>query len=115
MKHPSGSDIPTVNELRMTCGAAPTQWEGTVEDGRTVYVRFRHGELTVGLGADLSDAVGAASSSRSDTRDPDGWCKQIDEDAGGVMNLDELRRHVAGVLEIPDGVGDSLDDYWKRA
>jgi hypothetical protein len=31
------------------------------------------------------------------------------------MDLDELRRHVAGVLEIRDGVGDSLHNYWKRA
>ena len=31
------------------------------------------------------------------------------------MDLDELSRHIAGVLEIPEGVGDSLDDYWKRA
>ncbi len=70
---------------------------------------------TGGLRASLSDAIGAASSSRSDTRTPDGWCKQIDESDGGVVDLDELRRHVAGVLEIPDGVGDSLDDYWNRA
>lgn len=50
-----------VIEVKQTCFACPSQWEGYTEDGRTIYVRFRHGFLSVRLSAeksiDTSDAV----------------------------------------------------------
>jgi hypothetical protein len=30
-----------------TCSACPSQWEGILEDGRTLYIRYRHGWLSV--------------------------------------------------------------------
>ena len=42
--------MPTVLTLKKTCLACPSQWEGTVDDGRAVYARFRHGHLSVGIG-----------------------------------------------------------------
>lgn len=46
-----------VASLVMTCGACPAQWEGALEDGQVVYVRFRHGQLTVGFGRNVREAV----------------------------------------------------------
>lgn len=57
------SDVLARAQVRQTCSACPSQWEGTTEDGRSVYVRYRWGNLTVGLGADGDAAVGAAISS----------------------------------------------------
>jgi hypothetical protein len=37
-----------IHNLGTTC---PTQWEGATDDDRDVYVRYRHGRLTVRLGA----------------------------------------------------------------
>ena len=56
------SDLILVNRanLRQTCSACPAQWEGTADDGRIIYVRFRHGSFTAGIGKTLDDAVGAS-------------------------------------------------------
>jgi hypothetical protein len=53
-------------------------------------------------------------SSQGDALVADNWCKRIDQDDGGVMDLDELRSRIAGVLEIPDGVGQCLEESWSR-
>ena len=53
------SDLHLV-ELTQTCSAAPSQWEGRLNDGRVVYIRYRHGKLTVRIGpedASVSDVV----------------------------------------------------------
>lgn len=36
-----------VESITMTCGACPTQWEGHTNDGKSVYVRYRWGYLSV--------------------------------------------------------------------
>jgi len=38
-----------VAELRQTCEAYPSQWEGKLVDGKTIYIRYR-GVLTVQVG-----------------------------------------------------------------
>lgn len=43
--------------VTMTCVACPAQWEGTLEDGRCVYVRYRGGWLSVGIGATSYEAI----------------------------------------------------------
>ena len=40
----------TIKELIKMPGACPTQWEGITDDNRFVYIRYRHGTLTVTLG-----------------------------------------------------------------
>lgn len=51
---------PCVVELRQTCMACPSQWEGRTRDGRYVYIRYRWGHLTWGLGASPDLAVRAS-------------------------------------------------------
>jgi len=48
---------PKVVELTKTCKACPAQWEGQLDDGRVIYVRYRWGGLSVGMGATLDDAL----------------------------------------------------------
>jgi len=36
-----------VKNIIQTCGACPSQWEGTLEDGRMFYARYRWGGLSV--------------------------------------------------------------------
>lgn len=63
-----------VKSIIRTCYACPSQWEGETEDGRKVYVRYRHGLLSVGLGATMDEAVD----------DSPGWFESVltDEDDG---------------------------------
>jgi hypothetical protein len=44
-------------ELTQTCYACPSQWEGKLEDGRFVYVRYRWGCLQVGIEDSLTEAI----------------------------------------------------------
>ena len=46
-----------VSELTMTCGECPTQWEGQLEDGRAIYIRYRWGELGVAVAATHDEAL----------------------------------------------------------
>lgn len=46
-----------VLELRRTCRSHPAQWEGRTADGRFIYVRYRWGQLQVGFGATIEEAV----------------------------------------------------------
>jgi len=43
-----------------TCSACPSQWEGLTSDGQVVYIRYRWGNLYVGIGDSQKEAVAAA-------------------------------------------------------
>jgi hypothetical protein len=38
-----------VREIKQTCFACPSQWEGHLDDGRMFYVRYRWGGLRIEL------------------------------------------------------------------
>lgn len=46
--------------LVLTCGACPSQWDGRTDDGRKVYIRYRHGFGSVRLAAPGDDSEYAA-------------------------------------------------------
>ena len=46
-----------VTELRKTCDACPSQWEGRTADGRHIYIRYRFGDLSFGTGESFESAV----------------------------------------------------------
>lgn len=52
---------PTIIDLVQTSERSPSQWEGALSDGGWVYVRYRHRELSIGVGATLDEAVAASS------------------------------------------------------
>lgn len=79
-----------ITEIKRTCFAYPSQWEGKTEPGY-VYIRFRWGDLTVRHGPTIKDAV--AAEPIFEWRDPD---------FGGFMEYDELKRLTKGVLDLPD-------------
>src|SRR5438132_12875533 len=39
-----------ITELALTCLACPSQWNGTLSDGRPLYIRYRHGYLSASFG-----------------------------------------------------------------
>jgi hypothetical protein len=86
--------VPVVTSLRRTSTACPSQWEGVLDDGRALYARFRHGELSVGVGEGIQEAV------RS--RGPDEAL--LREDVGdGFMTFEDLRTYLYGLVDFsPD-------------
>ena len=87
-----------VTALKRTCLACPSQWEGTLEGGRAVYARYRHGELSIGVGDDID---GAVRNARSDVAL---YAEEVGDDLDGFMSFEELKAKLCGVLEFPAGL-----------
>ncbi|HEX3734371.1 MAG TPA: hypothetical protein VHU86_04380 [Solirubrobacterales bacterium] len=86
---------PKVTALRKTSTACPSQWEGTLEDGRAVYARYRYGHLSVGAGDDIDEAV------RNSTSDQALYADYAGDGLDGFMEFEELLIHLHGLLEFP--------------
>ena len=92
-EQPSGR--PKVVALKKTSTACPSQWEGTLEDERTIYARYRHGALSVGVGNNIHDAVHNGSTDQALYAD------YIGDGLDGFMDFEELKVHLYGLLEFP--------------
>ena len=80
-----------VTEIRRTCFACPAQWEGKSESGY-VYIRFRWGTLSVRAGSTIKDAIAGPTIFE--------WHE--DNEYGGFMEYDELKKLTANILDLPD-------------
>ena len=83
-------------ELTQTCSAAPSQWDARLDDGRVVYIRYRHGELTVQIGpeyASVMDVVGMEHWFQEDAGDKNGPIIDIEEvcEATGLSLAPDMR------------------------
>ena len=92
-EQPNG--LPKVVALEKMCFACPAQWEGTLEDGRTVYARYRGGALSVGIGKDIDEAIDNGMSDQALYAD------QVGYGLDGFMDFEELKTHLHGLLEFP--------------
>ncbi len=76
-----------VKEIKKICNANPSLWEGYTDDGRQIYVRYRHGFLTICVGepGDNSELAGAYGegifNEQADTKGP------LD-----IMSYEELKK-----------------------
>ena len=52
---------PTIVDLIQTSERSPSQWEGALSNGMWLYVRYRHRELSIGVGVTLDQAIQASS------------------------------------------------------
>lgn len=90
--------MPKVRTLQKTSLACPSQWEGVLNDGRAVYARFRHGNLSVGVGETVK---GAVENAMSDQALFEG---EIGDGLDGFMDFEELKTHLRGLIEFPADV-----------
>jgi hypothetical protein len=44
-------------KLEQTSYACPSQWEGVLETGQHIYIRYRYSSLDFGVGKNLGDAI----------------------------------------------------------
>ena len=44
-------------KVKRTCDFCPSQWEGTTDNGKTAYLRYRWGKLWLGIGKNLNEAI----------------------------------------------------------
>jgi hypothetical protein len=78
---------PQVVGLVQTCEACPSQWEGRTADGRFVYIRYRWGLLTAGIGATRVEAI-----------EDEFFSEHLEGGLDGAMSVAEMRHHLSPVL-----------------
>lgn len=70
--------------VEKTCPACPAQWEAKTDDGKSVYVRYRHGGLRIDVDGETKFMWQHPS---------DGW--------DGVMSFAKLKALTEGVFSWP--------------
>jgi hypothetical protein len=88
--------VNAVVDYQITCGACPFQVEGTLEDGRHFYFRYRSSQVRIGLGVTREDAIKAAmySPAFADRSDVEG------HNLGGVMDDTEFAAYMGEFLAV---------------
>ena len=86
-------------------GMCPSQWEIATIDGRCLYVRYRHGRLSWGIGGDTDEAI-----DDSMTTNPG---LQLGDEHDGFMETHEmlewLREYIVVVDEGKHALGDRAE------
>jgi hypothetical protein len=90
----STTPLPRVIALEQTCTACPSQWEGGLEGGGYVYIRYRWGGLTVEVGPSEEEFWADFTKVR--------LLKDIDHGDGfdGHLTTEEMRALCADVLDF---------------
>ena len=73
-----------VVSITQTCSACPSQWEGKLEDGRMIYIRYQYGGLTIRVSVLPTDDVGEAVMGDYIFK------KQIGEELDGFIGLNSI-------------------------
>lgn len=103
---PAGG-APVVMALKQTCPACPAQWEGTLEDGRSLYARYRGGGLSVGVGEDIGAAV------KNGRAEETLFFEHVGDGFDGSMTFEELKGHLQGLLEFPEDLEVEGERDWS--
>lgn len=88
---------PRLVALRQMTSAHPAQWEGALEDGRTLFAHFKRGLLSVGVGENLDEAIGNSSPKEAL------YSEHVGDDFW-AMGSEGLRGHLYGLVEFPEGL-----------
>jgi hypothetical protein len=99
-----GQTIPEVYDLRRTCIACPSQWEGRINDHGSIYIRYRWGTLTVRLSMTDANAVGVDTCFFEDDRG-----RRTGDRLGGYMDTGEMRKSLEGVCHFN---GECDEEAW---
>lgn len=95
-----------VVEIKRTCEACPSQWEGKLSDGRMIYVRFRWGSLNISVSPkptdDIMDAVGGEHVFGTDL---------LGHPLDGYMEYSKLKE-IASHIEWPEDDG-FVQEPWE--
>lgn len=81
-------------KLEKTCYASPAQWEGKLEDGRMIYIRYRYGNLSISISEnateDIFDAVEGIEL----------LCEDIGDDLDGFIEFKELKSYLEEIFDL---------------
>jgi hypothetical protein len=90
----------TITNLKLTCGACPTLWEGRTDQDGYVTIRYRHGYLSVRFNGYAPPSM-----------DDEIWGSHVDLASDGVMSYEELRGALPSKIGLPDAEENS-EGHW---
>lgn len=79
--------------VRQTCSACPAQWEGTLDDGRMFYVRYRWGWLDIRVSPEKTQDVFEAVRGQSVLE------QRLGDNRDGYLSLRDLKTATIGVID----------------
>ncbi len=94
-----------VKKVVKTCEACPAQWEGITDDNRQVYVRYRWGCLSIGMGSKDDMSEYAAVDGEEILSIKHG--RNLD----GTLEYSGMKCLSAGIVEFPES--ESVDIDWQ--
>jgi len=89
-------EVPRLVALRQMTSVHPAQWEGTLDDGRTLFAHFKRGLLSVGVGEDLDEAIDNSFPQKAL------YSEHVGDDFW--IDLEGLRGQLYGLVEFPAGL-----------
>jgi hypothetical protein len=98
--------LPEVYDLRRTCIACPSQWEGRIGDHGSIYIRYRWGVLTVRISMTDGNAVAVDSCFYEDDLG-----RRTGDRLGGYMDTDEMWQALEGVCHFN---GECDEESWQE-
>lgn len=75
-----------VTKIEKTCYACPAQWEGTLEDGRMFYIRYRWGGLSIEVSKKPTTDIYKAMGSDANMI----YCENLSDSLDGFLEEEEL-------------------------
>lgn len=72
-----------LKSLEQTCFACPSQWEGELENGKFIYIRFRWGNLGYGIGDTIGEAIHNYD-----------YGESISDGLDGLISEEEMLKHL---------------------
>lgn len=85
-----------VVDLKRTCDASPSQWEGLTENGMAIYIRYRSGVLSAGAGDDIE----LAAASSCGMGEPPLYYADATGDGYGYMSQHRMMHILADVVDF---------------
>ena len=71
-----------VKDMIQTCSASPSQWEGSLTDGRMFYARYRHGFLSITVSKNATTNIDDAIIEESDSI----YGEQLGDEYDGILD-----------------------------
>jgi hypothetical protein len=91
-----------VTSLVRTGDRSPSKWEGETYDGRRLYVRYKWGLLSIGIGNSIADAVEHSANF---------FEKQLGDKLDGSLEFEQLRAVTNGLIQWPEKCGHLPSDF----
>ncbi len=101
----AGQPMLEVYDLRRTCIASPSQWEGRVNDQGSIYIRYRWGTLRVYASMSDTNAVAAEAPCHEDDIG-----ERTGDRLGGYMDTDDMRRALSSMCNFH---GECDEEHWQ--